>query len=657
MSLRTYSSGTLGVSPNEILQNTMHTTGSDDVLNNNPGRVLPIMSGDPLSAFGYDSVEYLQSAYNWDVSKILTRVNMEKFPILTIAEVNSENINMSTITSAEELQYNVDYERVGFDDMRLFDKGVNSSSTTHAVGATAEFGGKIEWISTLGTSTSGTERDDVIGWTNGGAKDQAAEVMVADAVATEAITFALPAAFDLSVGDQAISFGFKTRTTSRYTTIGGNTCRAHAIKMAAILKGNYYKEVGTTYELQIGASNKKFHGYLFQTTANAPSPQDVHVMFSNIAYNIDGADYQEYSRIARIEAFYFSEDFAECFYVINMSTANLKNSFGSVNTILLEESRLNATTVGGGCTRIDNEVLLGRFTSLPTPISEGSAMATIGQVTGYQQDVFVKENYAQIFQSVDAVVSGSRLATGTFRINDIQRNRDRMISDYKTKMSNQFLWGKASNKRDTSTGLYTKSTGGIFDYQLNPIRYIQGTLDLYSRSDMSQAIAAYMEQIADAMFSFRPIENNDVLTLLCSKDFLKKISALVVLSYQQPNNLYGQLPNGGVAANNSTIDFRFKTYDFVTSSGTLRFVHEPMLDYMSEFKLPKFMTSGVKVNPRDIMIGVDKTLIKKQIFRADTLKGNVQPVGADYTREFLYGESGIKLLSPKNHCVIINKFA
>ena len=61
---------------------------------------------------------------------------------------------------------------------------------------------------------------------------------------------------------------------------------------------------------------------------------------------------------------------------------------------------------------------------------------------------------------------------------------------------------------------------------------------------------------------------------------------------------------------------------------------------------------GSGLNPREILMILDKAYIKKVNFRPDKIYGNIQDIGQDAFEEAMRGECSLKLRFPRNHAII-----
>ena len=117
-------------------------------------------------------------------------------------------------------------------------------------------------------------------------------------------------------------------------------------------------------------------------------------------------------------------------------------------------------------------------------------------------------------------------------------------------------------------------------------------------------------------------------------------------------NSYGTSVGSQHMVNVNTIDMDVKYTRIVTPYGTLEFVVEPAFTYMTEMMLPSFVTT-TKVDPRYIMMAVDKSKISTISLRAPELKGNIQSNSADFTMEMIRCEETLEVLDTMSHSITL----
>jgi hypothetical protein len=73
---------------------------------------------------------------------------------------------------------------------------------------------------------------------------------------------------------------------------------------------------------------------------------------------------------------------------------------------------------------------------------------------------------------------------------------------------------------------------------------------------------------------------------------------------------------------------------------------------MTEMMLPSFVTT-TKVDPRYIMMAVDKSKNSTISLRAPELKGNIQSNSADFTMEMIRCEETLEVLDTMSHSITL----
>lgn len=241
--------------------------------------------------------------------------------------------------------------------------------------------------------------------------------------------------------------------------------------MIRLLRGNDYLMAGgdgTAVRIK-DSESKEWYGMLHNTT----SAKTVHLMFPDLAIVVDGIEYQEHEVVVQLEAFWHTPSLDQFVLFLNFGKSNLRTTLGATNTINLEEMVKTAGTFSvGAYTRLDHQALVGYFDTLDDGIEEGSG--GLDAHTIWQNGIELKQNFVQTFRSKPLEITGTCLATGSYRVDDIQKNRDKM-SQYNTVKNNAMLWGRQSQKLGKH-GRPVRTMSGIFDYSLNQIRYMRTTL-------------------------------------------------------------------------------------------------------------------------------------------------------------------------------------
>ena len=620
----------------EVFNYGGHTTDNLGEINNSPGQINPSIQGGGNFP---STVADLQGKYNYDIHDLVTSRHREDFPTLTIAELNGGSHNSVIYPFSEDYDGDFQFPETLINDLRTSDPGIISGTTfvtTHGIGGANEIGGKMQWYKALHATAV--------------ADLYALRVPAATGTSTNLITAGAGSwagalnekVLETYGSDKVLALGFELGSNER---ILGGTPTNFITKMIALLKGMNYTQRGGNGEAtpMISNSTENFFGFVHDTHSKT-----VHWPMNDIAFNVDATDIQEHEIVVRVEAFWYDTTASQFVVILNFSKTNLDTLLGTVNTILLEEVQKEASTVTGGYTRFDTQLLLGMYNTVPAGVKEGSS-ANSNLQTGFQYAFESKENYMQIFRADPMEITGTRLASGNYRIDDVKRNRDKMLFLYKKDKANAIIWGKKSQVMG-SDSKPVRTMSGILDYELNPIKYMRASLS--STADTAEEIKDFVDDLAYSLHAFKPRKGNPSTSMMCSHMMLRRLDRVVKLSYGDTTrpNVHGYTTSNPYTP--GTTDFGIKHFDFNTAYGNLKFMHEPMLDFMTEFQLPTFLV-GTGVNPKHIMLAIDKQYLSIKTLRGDKLQGNIQGNDEDLSREDIIGEHTLETLYPKNHAIIL----
>lgn len=617
--------------PNDgIYKYAGHTTFNGGTINGTPHVIRPKVMN--TAAEGIETVEDLEGKYVINVHDLAVQRNREEFVVKFIADLNTKSTDKTVHTYGEDWDGQFAYPDMLLNQLR------ERQAITYAIENASNVGGRWMWKevhSTAITAFSAAHASGTVNLATGVNTITAATRKAEYTLATyNGVTAGvLPLAFELNTGEACL----------------GGSAADVIFKMIGILRGNDYLMAGgdgTAVRIK-DSESKEWYGMLHNTT----SAKTVHLMFPDLAIVVDGIEYQEHEVVVQLEAFWYTPTLDQFVFFLNFGKSNLRTALGATNTVNLEEMVKTAGTFSvGAYTRLDHQALVGYFDTLDDGIEEGSG-ARLDAHTIWQNGIELKQNFVQTFRSKPLEITGTRLATGSYRVDDIQKNRDKMFSQYNTIKNNAMLWGRQSQKLGKH-GRPVRTMSGIFDYSLNQIRYMRTTLNLSSSANYSETIEEWLNNIAYSYAAFMEKKGNRVITFACSHDILRSLSKVVKLSYGQQPNLYGTQP-AMAPSNPNSVDFGIKSYDFISSYGiTLRFIHAPEFDMMTQFKLPNQMV-GTGVKPRNIILALDKEYLSTAVLRPDKIQGNIQGNDEDLTREDIIGECTLELLYPKNHAVII----
>ena len=624
---------------NKMVQNSNanHTLDGSAVL-------LPRINSSPL---GYEDIATINGKYNFDLSSTLLTRHVAEFPIMFAADFNAKKTSTGGDVHVwgEDADQDAHVHDSKLSSLRIASAGSNGSP--YAINHASRKGGQLIWrtmtaaqtdINLLTAANVRANTAGVTTLTNGAVVTQ-----TADAEAT-ILTGAggllnhkiLPLAWRVGTGEEA--------------NIVGGSAQGFVAKMAALLEGNWYRKIGVAEEIKEATSSTAWFGYVHESVNSKPVCT-VHAMFPDIMINIDGTDMQLNEVNVRIDSFYFRADYSQFIILLDFNYCNVEEPLGTTNVVLLEEVRSSsATTCESGFTRLSDHILLGMYLGVPGAIAQGSDI-TEDLHSGYLYDAEYKQNFTQIIQSPQIKITGTYLASNNFKVNTPQKLRDDLLYKFKIARRNTMLFGSGDRKKN-ATGQTIQSTSGLFDYEKFPIRYMRGTLNRYSASNYIDAVNDFIEKFARSVFAYKNSSSSSMMNVYCSKFFMTKLDKAIKLGFQQNNNLLGYSTTGGSplpSGNVLNLDLQFT--DVKTAYGTLRFTVDPGLDMMTEMMLPAFM--GTTINPKNMLLAIDKSKISTVSLRAATLRGNIQNNSADYTMEDILSEETFELLDPFSHAIMM----
>lgn len=659
--------GTTDLFPNKTL-----TPGSDGSLTSSSA-IFPRIDENPL---GYEDLNTLNAKYSFDLGGVTAVYRREAFPFQWIADFNAKPTSTGgdIHVQAEDLDQDVMFHDTMLNKLRLASQGQADPSGINganlpvnkplAINSSSNYGGKLHWrpLTTAAFADINLLLEHGYAGTTGGRATAAATIVDKTSIAYDSQLYAAGASTGSNLqGHMILPLGWSLAASGEGSrSAGGLDAEVFVTKLAALLEGNWYKKIGyDTNVLTTAAAGQRIYGYIHESAGTNKPTCTVHMMFDDIAIEVDGSERQLHEVAVRLHGFVFTADFKEVVLLLDFNYANLEDltlsSTAANNKVLLEEIKNSSTVFSGGFTRLNTHALLGMFVTTPDAIAQGSDLGTDGNYhSGYLYDIETKENFAQIVQSPKIKISGTYLASqNRLKLNQAQKMRDDMMMKFKQLRTNLALYGKGASHRRNSSGDMINSSAGFFCYQMNPIRYMRQTLNFSAAQSRLEAIRAFVINYARALFAFQPsAQNNGVKQVLVSKWMMMMLDEYIKLGQQETNNIYGQYTGMQPRIDGNTVDLGIKYNRITTPYGTLEFIIEPAFDYMTEMILPGFV-STTNVNPKYIMMGVDKSKISTVSLRAPRLRGNIQTNSADFTMEDIICEETLEVLNPMSHAVTL----
>jgi len=625
-----------------------------------------------------------------DVRKIMP----EEFPLLRLLEdVGTESINDQLYSYAEGKEGD-DSIWIKWNNMRLRQTEsspvFNSSYVQVSPDNSAYYGGRMPLrgcrvnVTDL-TAGSSTNISYLINRTSaGGAKDAAVQADVAaGGTATNTVDY------NATTGDSDNLVAATSLQYSDHETSGQNAVfSSHGQYLALLINGsndlsigkkedilikyintlqvNKYTLTDSTGTIELNQSTISGGTRSLTYSANARAVQQP---FANLCYKVvtdptgtpSTTYHQMNNAICRIHSFIYDKAMTMGILIVDLSVSNLAGytSIADQKVVVLLDEVAHPSTItsfpNGGWTRMSEHILINRFANKPKLIPEGANFSRGG---GYIYQSDGRWNNVQIFASDKYGVTGSRMANGKFKFyDDMKMTRERELRKYNRERQNAYIWGQKTNGfytagsvTDYEDNMPVRGTGGFFDMSLHNIPFFKMPIPTTPGSNMAGLeFQNWMEGVLMATKKSAK-QGAESRTYMCGKDLIK------ILAYWEKYLTSTTSTNGSALGANhfnyvkdSTMTLGIGVYRYETIEGSLSFVYDPTMDYITEFPLPYWWTYGLRINPRFLCIAIDKTQIKEKIYRADKLHTGIQPLGQDMYEEAMRGESGIEIKNCSNH--------
>ena len=259
--------------------------------------------------------------------------------------------------------------------------------------------------------------------------------------------------------------------------------------------------------------------------------------------------------------------------------------------------------------------------------SEGSA-----QPVGWEDSLFDREGYCQIFKTGMNVFSGTSLATEYRGVaNEFQRIWQDKLMEHKMDIEQAMLFstGSASNEASTTTAPYRTSWGIL--------PYTESNGKVYNMSYASSGYDAFLDAMEDF---FAPESGNSGNKLVLS-------SRKVITYLNKLGN--GSFLNNSVGSTQYRLDvntipgaFGHTVTVVNTIFGNLHFVQEPLLRGPWE-------NYCVAVDMKNIAY---RPLVGNGVSRDTFIETNVQDNGIDGRQDVVLTEAGLEISLPETHAVL-----
>tara|TARA_R110002012_G_scaffold106341_1_gene247609 strand:- start:3394 stop:4809 length:1416 start_codon:yes stop_codon:yes gene_type:complete len=364
--------------------------------------------------------------------------------------------------------------------------------------------------------------------------------------------------------------------------------------------------------------------------------------------------YDEYGKIASA---------AECTFLLPGQILALKADDGEVYNVKISESALVTSSASTAATTnniahetTDNRTSIagemvsaaGKVIPNGTVFSAGNKGQVIGSAwaegtdspLGWEDKLYDREGYTQIFKTGMNIFSGTALATEYRGIkNEFQRIWRDKLMEHKMDMEHAFLFGRGSNDIRTGgtdgavgsrSGAPTRATWGI-------LPYTESYGKVYSMSYASSGYDAFLDAMEDF---FAPEGGNSGNKLvLCSRKVITYLNKL--------GN--GSFLNNSVGSSQYRLDvqnikgaFGHQVTVVNTIFGNLHFVADPLLR-------GPWIDYCVAVDMGNVAY---RPLVGNGMSRDTMIETNVQDNGVDGRQDMILTEAGLEISLPETHAIL-----
>lgn len=338
--------------------------------------------------------------------------------------------------------------------------------------------------------------------------------------------------------------------------------------------------------------------------------------------------YVNYDNTGKIQsAEYVPEFFVEGLIVAIVDTAGTVRRF-----------RVNATpsvTSGAGTLEV---VLIAEFTANGVAFADDAKGQVIGSAyaegsdspVGWEDKLFDREGYCQIFKTGMNIFSGTSMATEYRGIaNEFQRIWQDKLMEHKMDIEQAMLFGVGASSNETS-GAPTRTSWGILPYT-----------ETYGKVyNMTYASSGY-DAVLDAMEDFFAPESGN------SGDKLVLASRKVITYLNKLGS--GSFMNNTVGSSQYKLDvatipgaFGHQVTMVNTIFGNLHFVQEPLLRGPWEDYCVCVDMKNVAYRP----------LVGNGVSRDTFIETNVQDNGVDGRQDQVITEAGLEISLPETHAIL-----
>tara|TARA_Y100000593_G_scaffold18470_1_gene36866 strand:+ start:61 stop:1419 length:1359 start_codon:yes stop_codon:yes gene_type:complete len=318
---------------------------------------------------------------------------------------------------------------------------------------------------------------------------------------------------------------------------------------------------------------------------------------------------------------------------------------GAVKRIKVSESAVVGTTIvhsgtdgTNGLTTIDGEVLIPMETDSDVDIADEANGQIIGSAfeegsdapTGWEDELYDREGYCQIFKTGMNLFSGTARATQYRGVkNEYQRVWQEKLMEHKMDMEQAFLFGSGT-AAEAGTANIVRMTHGI-------VPYTESNGKVYNMTYASSGYDAFLDAMED-FFAPESGNSGNKLVLASRKviTYLNKLGS-------------GSFMNNTVGSSQYSLDvksipgaFGHQVTVVNTIFGNLHFVAEPLFRGPWEDYCCAVDMKNVAYRP----------LVGNGISRDTFIETNVQANGIDGRRDMILTEAGLEVSLPETHAIL-----
>ena len=262
----------------------------------------------------------------------------------------------------------------------------------------------------------------------------------------------------------------------------------------------------------------------------------------------------------------------------------------------------------------------------------GSSHAEGGTApAGWEDKLYDREGYCQIFKTAISTFSGTSMATAYRGIsNEFKRVWQEKLMEHKMDIENALLFGSGSASNEQSASAPTRYTDGI-------VSYTESNGKVYNMSYASSGYDAFLDAMEDF---FAPESGNSGNKLVLS-------SRKVITYLNKLGN--GSFLNNSVGSSQYNLDveaipgqFGHTVTKVNTIYGNLHFVQEPLLRGPWENYCCAVDLKNVAYRP----------LVGNGISRDTFIETNVQNNDVDGRKDVVLTEAGLEISVPETHAVL-----